>query len=89
MVEMPVVLRLTIGRLSHSHHVDHLNAFILGCVFHHGIQDQGGLTGGVGNHHPVTGPDALDRHRVRKFMRDNTETIDFEEGASYPALRFI
>ena len=34
-------------------------------------------------------PDALDRHRVRKFMRDNTETIDFEEGASYPALRFV
>ena len=39
--------------------------------------------------HFLITPDALDRHRVRKFMRDNTETIDFEEGASYPALRFI
>ena len=39
--------------------------------------------------HFLITPDALDRHRVRKFMRDNTETIDFEEGASYPALRFV
>ena len=39
--------------------------------------------------HFLVTPDALDRHRVRKFMRDNTETVDFEEGASYPALRFI
>lgn len=34
-------------------------------------------------------PDALDRHRVRKFMNDNTETVDFENGASYAALRFV
>lgn len=39
--------------------------------------------------HFLVTPDALDRHRVRKFMRDNTETVDFEEGASYTALRFI
>ena len=39
--------------------------------------------------HFLITPDALDRHRVRKFMKDNTETVDFEEGASYPALRFI
>ena len=39
--------------------------------------------------HFLVTPDALDRHRVRKFMKDNTETVDFEEGASYPALRFI
>lgn len=39
--------------------------------------------------HFLITPDALDRHRVRKFMRDNTETVDFEEGASYLALRFV
>ena len=39
--------------------------------------------------HFLITPDPLDRHRVRKFMKDNTETIDFEEGASYPALRFV
>ena len=39
--------------------------------------------------HFLITPDALDRHRVRKFMNDNTETVDFENGASYAALRFV
>ena len=39
--------------------------------------------------HFLVTPDALDRHRVRKFMNDNTETVDFENGASYAALRFV
>ena len=43
----------------------------------------------LNNDHFLVTPDALDRHRVRKFMTDNTETIDFENGASYAALRFV
>ena len=39
--------------------------------------------------HFLVTPDALDRHRVRKFMNDNTETVDFENGACYAALRFV
>ena len=39
--------------------------------------------------HFLITPDALDRHRIRKFMNDNTETVDFENGATYAALRFV
>ena len=39
--------------------------------------------------HFLITPDALDRQRVRKFMNDNTETVDFENGATYAALRFV
>lgn len=40
------------------------------------------------DHYLVT-PDPLDCHRVRKFMTDNTETVELEEGRSYPAFRFV
>ena len=40
------------------------------------------------DHYLVT-PDPLDCHRVRKFITDNTETVEFEEGRSYPAFRFV
>jgi len=34
-------------------------------------------------------PNSLDLHRVRKFIKDNTESVVFQEGAAYPALRFV
>ena len=39
--------------------------------------------------HFLITPDPLDRHRIRKFMKENTETVDFEKGASYEALRLV
>ena len=39
--------------------------------------------------HFLLTPDALDRHRIRKFMKDNTVTAEFEEGNSYEVFRRI
>ncbi len=39
--------------------------------------------------HFLESPNALDLHRVRKFLKDNTRSVVFEEGAAYPALHFV
>ena len=63
-VEVVVILGLAVGCLAHSDHVDDLHVFILGGVGDQGVQDDGRLAAGVGDHHPLTGLDLL--HGLRR-----------------------
>ncbi len=39
--------------------------------------------------HFLITPEALDRHRIRKFIRENTETVDFADGGRYEAFQRV
>ena len=63
-VEVFVILGLAVGCLAHGDHVDDLHVFILGGVGDQGVQDDGRLAAGVGDHHPLAGLDLL--HGLRR-----------------------
>ena len=63
-MEVFVILGLAVGCLAHGDHVDDLHVFILGGVGDQGVQDDGRLAAGVGDHHPLAGLDLL--HGLRR-----------------------